>query len=74
MHQRNAKAPRCQVVSHRCRNVIRRISADNRGEEGPGSEGAGREGIGVGLAGGGFGVVELGCVGGRAVGLEAVCG
>lgn len=74
MHQRNPKAPRRQIVSHRRRNVVRRVSADNRGEEGPGAEGAGGEGVGVGLARGGFGVVELGCVGGGAVGLEAVCG
>lgn len=74
MHQRYSKAPRRQIVSYRRRNVIRRVSADNRGEEGPGAEGAGGESVGVGLAGGGFGIVKLRGVGGGTVGLEAVCG
>ena len=74
MHQGNPKRPRGQVIGHGRRDVIGRIPADNRGEEGPGAESARGERVAGGSAVGGLAIVESGGVGFGGVGLEAVCG
>lgn len=73
VHQGDTIGPRSQIINRRRRNIVGCVSANDRREEGPGAKGAGGQRVGERLAVGGSGVVKLGSVGIRDIGLEAVC-